>query len=105
VSVRHGKVEKVVYEGQKAGGYWPGRVVSKNHMADLTLTIEDVFKQAEKAINLPPRLSSFGPQQQPHKICYHPQYGFPTLVDVENLPHVADAQWMIVVDEFRPANR
>jgi hypothetical protein len=105
VTVRGRKVTKVVYEGQNADGYWPGRVVSKKHMTDLTLTIEDIFKEAEKAINSPPELSSFGLQHQPHKIRYHPEYGFPTLIDVENPPRVADAQWRLVVDEFRPGNR
>jgi hypothetical protein len=106
VSVRGGKVTKVVYEDQNGGGYWPGRVVSKKEYDDTYLisTIEDVFVRAEKLIN-----SSDGPDaaipKAPHKIHYDPEYGFPTLIDVDNPPHIADAQWRLVVDKFRPVKR
>jgi len=96
VSVRGGKVINVVYDGQSADGYWPGRVVSKKHRTDLTLTIEDVFVRAEKAINL---------TDQRHKIQYDPEYGFPKLIDVDNPHRMADAQWKVVVDDFHPNKR
>jgi hypothetical protein len=108
VSVRGGKLVKVVYDGQKCDGYWPGRVLSKKNfdMSDLIATVEDVFARAEKVINSPMFLpSSIGPQRQPHKIRYDSEYGFPSLIDVENPPRIADAQWRLVVDEFRLANQ
>ena len=93
MSVRGGKVIKVVYEGQKAGGYWRGRIVSKKHTTDLTKTVEDVFAEAEKAINS---------TDQPHQIHYDSEYGFPKLIDVGNARNMADDQWKLVVDKFRP---
>src|SRR4051812_39541587 len=69
VSVKGGKITKVVYWGQKGGGYWPGRVVSKKEYSDTELiaTVEEVFARAEKVINSHPEPSSFGPQYAPHK--------------------------------------
>ncbi len=98
VNVKGGKVIKAVYEGQKGNGYWPGRVVSEKDydMNGLIATVEEIFLRAEKVINAP---------DQPHKIRYDPEYGFPTLINVDNPPRIADAQWRLVVDEFRPANR
>ena len=107
MSVKDGKIIKVVYWGQKGGDYWPGRAVPKKDYGDTELiaTVEDIFARAEKVINSAMLPSSFGPQHQPHKIRYDPKYGFPTLINVDNPPRIADAQWRLVVDGFRPANR
>jgi hypothetical protein len=93
VSVKNGKVRKAVYEGERRDGYWYGRIVrEKTH---LVATVEDVFTQVEQLI-------TSGAQGAPYKIRYDRVYGFPTLVDVDNPPRMADAQWRLVVDGFKP---
>jgi hypothetical protein len=95
VVVKQGKVVRAIYEGEKRDGYWPGRVISKKiyEKTDLIATVEEVFARAEKIVTSADR---------PHKIRYDPEYGFPTLIDVDNPPGWADAQWRLVVDGFRP---
>ena len=94
VIVKQGRVTKAIYEGEKRDGYWPGRVVHEK--TDLIATVEEVFARAKSVINSP---------DQPHKIRYDGEYGFPTLIDVDNPPRMADAQWRLVVDGFHPAKR
>jgi hypothetical protein len=94
VIVKQGRVARAIYEGEARDGYWPGRVISKKiyEKTDLIATVEEVFARAEKIVSLADR---------PHKIRYDPEYGFPTLIDVDNPPDMADAQWRLVVDGFR----
>jgi hypothetical protein len=95
VVVTQGKVVRAIYEGERRDGYWQGRVISKKiyEKTDLIATVEEVFARAEKIVTLADR---------PHKIRYDPKYGFPMLIDVDNPPGWADAQWRLVVDGFRP---
>jgi hypothetical protein len=96
VIIDHGKVAKAIYEGERRDGYWPGRVIPKKtyEKTNLIATVEEVFARAEHVIN--------SPEHAPYTISYDPKYGFPTLIDVDNSPHIADAQWRLVVDRFRP---
>ena len=98
VIVKQGKVVKAIYEGENRDGYWRGRIIPKKTYAKthLIATIEEVFARAERVVSSP---------DQPHRIRYDPVYGFPTLIDVDNPPNLADAQWRLVVDGFRPAQR
>jgi Family of unknown function (DUF6174) len=97
VTIKQGKVVKAIYEGEKRDGYWPGRIVPKKiyEKTDLIATVEEVFARTEMVINSP---------DQPHKITYDPEYGFPTLIDVDEFPHITDTQWRLIVDDFRSAN-
>ena len=94
VIVKHGKVIRATYEGERRDGYWPGRVVPKKiyEKTALIATVEEVFARAERVVNLPDLV---------REIRYDPQFGFPTLIDVDN-PKMTDAQWRLVVDGFRP---
>jgi hypothetical protein len=56
-----------------------------------------VFARAENLIK--------SASNQPYKIRYDPVYGFPNLLDVENPPGMADAQWRLVVDGFVTAKK
>jgi hypothetical protein len=95
VLVRKGRVARAIYEGETRDGYWPGRVISKKlyEKTILIATVEEIFARAERIISLADR---------PHKIRYDSEYGFPTLIDVDNPPGWADAQWRLVVYAFRP---
>lgn len=98
VTIKKRKVAKAIYEGEKRDGFWPGRIVPKKiyERTSLIATVEEVFSRAERVINSP---------DQPHKITYDLKYGFPTLIDVDNPPQMADAQWRLVVDGFRTVQR
>src|ERR1041385_8643202 len=51
VSVKGGKITRVVYWGQSGSGYWPGRVVpKKNYDIGDIATVEEIFARAEKVI-------------------------------------------------------
>jgi Family of unknown function (DUF6174) len=95
VIVNRGKVQQAIYEGETRDGYWAGRTIGKSHWqrAHLIATIEGVFEKAEAAIKS---------RDEPHKIAYDPEYGFPTVIDVDNGPGIADGQWRLIVDRFRP---
>ncbi len=99
VTVKQGRVSGAVYEGERRDGYWPGRMISQSayDQTNLIATIDEVFARAEKVI------SSSG--HAPHTIHYDPEYGFPTLIDVDNPPNMEDAQWRLVVDRFRRVPR
>jgi hypothetical protein len=93
VIVKNGKVGKAIYEGERRDGYWYGRIVrEKTH---LIATVEDVFTRVEQLV-------TSGAEGAPYKIRYDRVYGFPSLVDVDNPPRMADAQWRLVVDGFKP---
>jgi len=92
VIVRNGKITKAIYEGERRDGYWPGRIVREK--TELVATVEDLFKRAEDVIN--------AKSKAPFSIRYDGTYGFPVVIDVRNPPKIADAQWRLVVDGFRP---
>ncbi|MFN2476961.1 MAG: DUF6174 domain-containing protein [Chthoniobacterales bacterium] len=92
VIVAKGKVKKAIYEGERRDGYWPGRLVREK--TELVATVEDVFRRADGVIN--------ARSKAPYTIRYDPTYGFPTMIDVQNPPGMADAQWRLVVDGFTP---
>lgn len=93
VMVKNGKVERAIYEGERRDGYWYGRSVREK--TDLVATVEHVFARVK-------RLITSGAEGAPYKIRYDRVHGFPTFVDVGNPPKVADAQWRLVVDGFKP---
>jgi hypothetical protein len=90
-------VTKAIYEGEKRDGYRPGQIVGKKiyEKTDLIATVEELFARAERVVSSP---------DLPHKIRYDPEYGFPTLIDVDN-PNVTDSQSRLVVDGFHRVQR
>lgn len=102
IYIKNHKLEKVIYRGEAWFGFKAGDELSGPQ--HLNSTIEELFYEAERAINKGNPILSFGDKERAverFSITYDEKYGFPVRMAYDLLGAVDD-EYVVIIQDFRP---